>query len=88
MWSLLEDCRFICERKGVLKSKFLLLSKVVIPEIPARRVYKEFNFDAPNEIGGVFLILYNYPPKHLKLDRRFSFTSPHTSSAFIADLTQ
>jgi hypothetical protein len=56
--------------------------------IPTRRVYKEFNFETPNEIAGLFLILYNYPPNLLKLDRRFSFTFPHTSSAFTADLTQ
>jgi hypothetical protein len=36
--------------------------------IPTRRFYKEFNFDAPSDLAGLFLILYNYPPKHLKLD--------------------
>ena len=32
--------------------------------IPIRRVYKEFNFDAPNEIGLLFLIMDNYPQRN------------------------
>jgi hypothetical protein len=75
-------------RNYIYLAFFLLLSQGAISAYHTRRVYKEFNFDAPNEIGGVFLILYNYPPKHLEVGSTLLCYFPHTSSAFTADLTQ